>query len=101
MTIGRDGRSEPEFRPLDLFRWVLLPVGISGMSSTAEVVDAVAAGFSDSLSLADGQAMGVRVELTGETCLHEILEAESIRLTDELRCALSLNRPDDSGSKSW
>ena len=85
VTIGTDGRSEPEFRPLDVFRWVLLPVEVTGMSSTDEVVDATAAGFSDALSFAEGQALGVRVELTGETSLHEVLEAESVRLTDELR----------------
>jgi DNA repair exonuclease SbcCD nuclease subunit len=85
VTVGGDGRCEPEFRPLDVFRWVRLPVEVSRMVSTDEIVDAVAAGFFDSLCAADGQALGVRVELTGETPLHENLEAESVRLTDELR----------------
>jgi DNA repair exonuclease SbcCD nuclease subunit len=85
VTVGNDGRCEPEFRPLDVFRWVRLPVDVSRMVSTDEIIDAVAAGFVDALCAADGQALGARVELTGETLLHETLEAESIRLTDELR----------------
>ena len=85
VTIGTDLRSEPDFRPLDVFRWARLPVEVSGMSSIDEIVDAVAAGFFESQTAADGQALGVRVELTGETCLHQTLVAESIRLTDELR----------------
>ncbi len=69
VTISSDGRSHPDFRPLDVFRWELLPVDVSGMSSMVEVVDAVAAAFSDLLSSASGQALGVRVELTGATSL--------------------------------
>jgi DNA repair exonuclease SbcCD nuclease subunit len=85
VTVGSDGRCEPEFRPLDVFRWERLPIDVSRMVSTDEIVEGVAAGFFDALCAADGQALGVRVELTGETPLHETLEAESIRLTDELR----------------
>jgi DNA repair exonuclease SbcCD nuclease subunit len=97
VTIGANGRSETEFRPLDVFRWVLLPVEITGMSTTEEIVDAIAAGFSESLSSADGQALGVRVELTGETSLHETLEAESHRLSEEIRSrAIS-----DSAGRLW
>ena len=96
VTVGSDGRCEPEFRPLDVFRWALLPVEVTGMSSTDEVVDAAAAGFSEALSSSDGQSLGVRVELTGETALHEVLEAESVRLTDELRL-----RPDRVGGRLW
>jgi DNA repair exonuclease SbcCD nuclease subunit len=97
VNVGTDGRSAPEFRPLDVFRWVLMPVEVTGMSSTDEVVDLVAADFADLLSSADGQALGVRVELSGETSLHEVLEAESVRLTDELRSrALA-----ESGGRLW
>ncbi len=97
VTIGSDGRSHPDFRPLDVFRWELLPVDVSGLDRTAEVVDAVAGAFSDLLSSATGQALGVRVELTGATALHEALEAESGRLTDELRsCALA-----ESAGRLW
>ncbi len=97
VTIGSDGRSQPEFRALDVFRWVLLPIEVTGLSTTDEVIELAAAGFSDALSAADGQAVGVRVELTGETHLHEVLEAESVRLTDELRSrALT-----ESGGRLW
>ena len=85
VTVRSDGRCEPDFRPLDVFRWVRLPLEVSTMGSTDEIVDAVASGFFDALSASDGRALGVRVELFGKTSLHETLEAETMRLSDELR----------------
>jgi hypothetical protein len=67
------------------------------MNRTDDVVEAVTAGFSD---LWDGtlrQALGVRVELTGTTCLHESLEAESIRLSQ----AIQSRAIAESGGRLW
>jgi DNA repair exonuclease SbcCD nuclease subunit len=97
VTVRSDGRCEPEFRPLDVFRWVRLALEVSEMVSTDEIVDAVASGFFESLSASDGRTLGVRVELFGETSLHETLEAESIRLTDELRSRAIA----ESGGRLW
>jgi DNA repair exonuclease SbcCD nuclease subunit len=85
VSVGADLRCEPEFRPLDVFRWAVLRVEVSAVDSTDEVVEAVAAGFSDLLGGTLPQAVGVRVELTGTTHLHESLEAESIRLSQAIQ----------------
>jgi DNA repair protein SbcD/Mre11 len=85
VSVGTDLRCEPEFRPLDVFRWAVLRVEVSGMNRTDDIVEAVAAGFSDLLDGTLRQPLGVRVELTGTTCLHESLEAESIRLSQAIQ----------------
>jgi DNA repair protein SbcD/Mre11 len=99
VSVGTDLRCEPEFRPLDVFRWALVQIDVSGMTSRDEIVDAVAAGFSDRLEAEGslGQALGVRVELMGETPLQQTLEAESFRLTDELRSRAIA----ESGGRLW
>jgi predicted phosphodiesterase len=97
VSVGTDLRCEPEFRPLDVFQWAVLRVEVSGMSSTDEVVDAVAAGFSDLLGATLGQALGVRVELWGTTCLHDSFDAESIRLSQAIQSVAIA----ESGGRLW
>jgi DNA repair exonuclease SbcCD nuclease subunit len=85
VSVGADGRALPEFRSLDVFRWLVVPVGVEGAVTTVEVTDAVASALADAFAQADGQPLGVRIELTGRCPVHDALEADHEELTNQLR----------------
>lgn len=75
--------SSCEFFALDSVRWQNLPVDCSVLESEDELLEAIRAQLSDSLREADGRLLAVRLTLTGNTQLHELLHADHSRLRAE------------------
>jgi DNA repair exonuclease SbcCD nuclease subunit len=97
VSVDSSGRTEPEFRPLDVFRWIARSVDVTGMRSVDEVLDAAGAAVSDAAGLADVQAAALRIELAGRSPLHDALEAQYESLTDQVR-SLALG---EFGGRLW
>jgi len=75
--------SSCEFFALDSVRWQNLPVECSVLESEDELLEAIRDQLSDSLREADGRLLAVRLTLTGNTQLHELLHADHSRLRAE------------------
>ncbi len=75
--------SSCEFFALDSVRWQNLPLDCSVLESEDELLEAIRDQLSDSLRAADGRLLAVRLTLTGNTQLHELLHADHSRLRAE------------------
>ena len=75
--------SSCEFFALDSVRWQNLPLDCSVLESEDELLEAIRDQLSDSLREADGRLLAVRLTLTGNTQLHELLHADHSRLRAE------------------
>ncbi|MFG0334831.1 MAG: exonuclease SbcCD subunit D, partial [Maioricimonas sp. JB049] len=84
-TVGDDRTIVPEFRTLDVFRWELASVDLSDMESTDELPGAVVDRLQVCREQADGLPLAVRVELTGQTPIHDELLGDRERWTNEIR----------------
>ncbi|MEW4529183.1 DNA repair exonuclease [Maioricimonas sp. JC845] len=91
------GTIVPEFRTLDVFRWELANVDLSDVESTDELADKVVDELQACRERADGRPLAVRVELTGQTPIHDDLLGERERWTNEIR-SYAL---DAGGGRMW
>jgi DNA repair protein SbcD/Mre11 len=84
VTVNDDlETSKCDFVALDSVRWENLPVDCSGLASEHELLEAIRSQLNVSLTEADGRLLAVRLTLTGNTELHELLHAEHSRLRAE------------------
>ncbi len=72
-----------EFIALDSVRWENLQIDCSGMTTEHELLEAIRNRLNASLTGADGRLLAVRLTLTENTELHELLHAEHSRLRAE------------------
>ncbi|QDU36964.1 putative metallophosphoesterase YhaO [Maioricimonas rarisocia] len=84
-TVENDRTIVPEFRTLDVFRWELANVDLGGVDSADDLPGVVAESLRACREAADGLPLAVRVELTGETAVHDELLGERERWTNEIR----------------
>lgn len=74
--------------PADVVRWALLPVVIDGCTQMTETVDRVRAAIEDAAAReGDGRLLACRIELTGQTEIHDSLLASTEHLLAEARAA--------------
>ncbi|MFG0333232.1 MAG: DNA repair exonuclease, partial [Maioricimonas sp. JB049] len=85
------------FRTLDVFRWELASVDLSDMESTDELADKVVDELQACREKADGLPLAVRVELTGQTPIHDDLLGEREYWTNQIR-SYAL---DAGGGRMW
>jgi DNA repair exonuclease SbcCD nuclease subunit len=64
VTVTPDGRAEPEFRPVDVFRWEIVPVAAAEAESPAEALEAAALAVAEAQLQADGRPLAARVVLS-------------------------------------
>ena len=65
-----------DFRPVDVVRWELLGVGISGLGTEQELLDAVDRAADSCLEAADGRPVVFRLSLSGRGPLHRWLSQQ-------------------------
>lgn len=84
-----------EHRRVDVVRWVLREVDVSGAETPDSVVDLVRVVVADELEVADGRALAVRLRLCGETDAHASLMRDPERWKGEIRAAAIEEGPDE------
>jgi DNA repair exonuclease SbcCD nuclease subunit len=87
VSVDDAGRTEPEFTPLDVVRWAVAEVTVSGAKNTFEVIDRTRICMETLLEENDGMPMAVRVHVLGETEVHNELLANPDRWESEIRAA--------------
>jgi exonuclease SbcD len=96
VTVNDEGRPEPEFRPLDVIRWVIADVDASGAESGYDVVDRFGRQLENLVDQNEGLPLVARVIIKGETPGHTELLANVEHWCNEIRSAAI-----DSGGRVW
>jgi len=86
-----DGRDvvRAEHRDLDVFRWTVCAVSLTGVAGTGEVLDRVQQALEAALDAAEGRPLAARVRLEGACPLHDDLVGDPERWTAEIRALAS------------
>ncbi len=74
-----------EQRDVDVLRWSLCTVDISGCDDMDAVCERVRTAFQQALDDAEGRPAAVRLQLFGESAMHTKLHAELLQWTQEFR----------------
>lgn len=75
-----DGRViEVEFRELDVLRWAVCKVDLSGCEAANNIYDTVRTAFEDELDKAAGNPLALRLQLVGISPFHGQLHADSVQ----------------------
>lgn len=85
VTVDDDRSLKPEFHALDVFRWEVATVDVSGAQGTDDALDRVATRIEELHGQAAGRPLAVRVELRGECSAHRDLLARKHHWTNEIR----------------
>ncbi len=72
-------------RALDVLRWTVCRVDLSGCETVDSIYDAVRRGFFQELGRADGKTLAVRLILTGKCPVHSRLLERTAEFTEEFR----------------
>jgi len=97
VTVDDRGRSEIEFKPLDVIRWVIVTVDSDGAESGYTVMDRFRNCLETLLDENEDRPLVVRVVIQGETPAHSELLANVDRWGNEIRAAAL----DTSGHRVW
>jgi DNA repair exonuclease SbcCD nuclease subunit len=92
VTVEDGGIARPEERILDVFRWVLCRVDVTGVTTTNDLLDHVSGALASEVDVSDGRPLAVRVVVTGPARCHDEIAAQSDRWTHEVR-ALAATLP--------
>ncbi len=86
LVTVEDGRIvEVAERALDVLRWSVCRVDLSGCATVENVHAAVGRGLDRERQLADGRVLAVRLLLTGKCPVHTLLLEKTATLTEEIR----------------
>ena len=86
LVTVEDGRIvEVEERELDVLRWAICPVDLSGCETKEAVYEQVRSVMEKEQEMADGKILALRLQLAGSCPLHAELHARSIQWTEEFR----------------
>lgn len=87
VLIEVDGSHECQrtFHELDVVRWQICTLNVTGLSHIDEVVDAFQAWLLEATAAANGRLLVVRVELVGRSVLHHELHRRSRQLKASLQ----------------
>lgn len=84
-TVDERRAVRVEFRALDVLRWELCRVDITGAATPEEALDRAAGELQSLVANADGRLVATRVELCGACPAHESLAASREKWTAEIR----------------
>jgi DNA repair exonuclease SbcCD nuclease subunit len=73
-----------EWHDLDVVRWDILKINLTGVTEEPEVLNLVAKSMANAISKAEGRLVAARIEFTGFTPLHGSLHRETYRWRAEL-----------------
>jgi DNA repair exonuclease SbcCD nuclease subunit len=85
VSVDDRGVCSSAFHELDVVRWQLCSIDVSGSQHCDEVSDAFQAWLAEALATADQRLLVVRIELVGETDLHHELHRRSSKLKASLQ----------------
>ena len=97
VTVDDKGRPEPEFRPMDVIRWVIADVDAGGAESAYDVVDRFGKQLEKLMDENEGLPLVARVVIKGETPGHSELLTNVERWCNEIRSAAI----DIGGGQVW
>lgn len=97
VTVDDRGRSEIEFKPLDVIRWEIVTVDSNGAESGYTVMDRFCNRLETLLDENEDRPLVIRVLIQGETPAHSELLANVDRWGNEIRAAAL----DTSGHRVW
>jgi len=80
-------RTEVRFEPLDVFRWHRANVDATDAQTEHDVLERVLVSLGESLSLAEGRPVALRVNVSGSCRAHRELASQPLRWKSELRAA--------------
>lgn len=89
LVDAADGSLKADFVPLDVLRWILVTVDLSGAEDMAQVTAAFAAALEDHLANLDSRICCARVVLKGRCPVHGRLHADPDALTANMRAVAS------------
>ncbi len=84
VTVENGKVTAVEHRDLDVVRWSLCRVDLTGCTSVDEVLERTGHDLSDTADRADGRPVAVRLELSGEVSCHPELHRDREHLVSEL-----------------
>lgn len=85
VTVEEGRIGAVDHRALDVLRWALCTVDVSGAADTDEVYDRVRGGLEAALRASDGRPVAARLVLVGSCAAHGRLHAESAHWIQEYR----------------
>lgn len=77
--------TDVEFKGLDVFRWSVSDVDITGITDTDGIIDSVGKALEEVLELGDSEPTALRIRFYGSSKLHGKLLADSEHLRGEIR----------------
>lgn len=84
VTVADGQVSRVEHRDLDVLRWVLCRIDLTGCGTVEELYAPLHQALHDALESGDGRPVIARVELTGATAVHQRLQRETDRWANEV-----------------
>jgi len=96
VTVDDRGRAMPEFRSLDVIRWLVTTVDAGGAESAYDIVERVGRHLDNLLTEQEGLPLIARVMVKGETPGHAELLSDIERWSNEIRSAAI-----DIGGQVW
>jgi DNA repair protein SbcD/Mre11 len=98
LVCVEDGRIvSAEHRELDVLRWCLKRVDVTGRESANEVVDLVGSAIKEEMEQSDGYLLAMRLHIAGPCRAHGDLVTKSDRWINEIR----MSATDVSGGNVW
>ncbi len=85
VTVDNGEVAQVEHRDLDVLRWSLCEIDITGSETVDDVYDQVRKVLEQTLDTADGRPIAARLELQGPCAVHSHLHAEMEHWTQEFR----------------
>lgn len=88
-TVDESGSARIELRTLDVLRWSLVEVDVSGVANPEEIIERTAPAVRAEASKCEGRMLAVRVHVHGTSPAHADLSANPERWVNDVRaCAL-------------
>lgn len=97
VSVDDRGRSQVEFKSLDVIRWKRIRVDASGVEETYDLIDLIIDGLEKNLSENEGLPLIARIEIGGVSRVHEAFASDPERWKNEIRSAAV----DSSGDQVW
>jgi len=89
VTVSNDYAVKTDFRPLDVVRWELAQVDISRATNIDEVLSTTADAIESLYRKADGRTLAIRIELVGQSAVHDAVHARRHTVINEVRSLAS------------
>jgi len=89
VSVSDSSVADVEFRPLDVFRWSVIDVGVTGLTEIDGVLDVLDKTLKREVQINDSMPLALRIRLSGPSQLHGKILAKAEHLKNEIRgCAI-------------